>query len=175
MRVCSQSACGRALGRFSGPGCVGWLRAGRAACAGFGHVDHAAVFHAVGHAGFGALAFADGAAGLVVLQFFALLDDDFHVGLAFVFDDGDALRGEGVDGAAGHCQQKGGDDDEKDVDEIDDGQQGVVVFDVVQQAGWAAGAHGCAPAGSSSCGAWRRRSMASRSCAYQRRRTWTVA
>ena len=44
LRVCSQSACGRALGRFSGPGCVGWLRAGRAACAGFGHVDHAAVY-----------------------------------------------------------------------------------------------------------------------------------
>jgi hypothetical protein len=91
------------------------------------------------------LAFADLAGALVVLELLALLDQHFHLRLAGVLDDHRVLRGEGVERILQNRDQEHGDDHQKDIDDVDHREDGVVAIVVVQDAGEQAVSHGRPP------------------------------
>src|SRR5574343_1078871 len=129
-------------------------------------VEQRAVAHPVSRAGAHALVARGSGFGLAVgpetFNLFSVAGDDFHVGLAGIADHRDLVLGVRVERIAGHGQQQGGDQDEKDVDQVDYRKQGIVGFGFVAQA-------------ACHCGLASASSICSSSSAYQRRRTWAMA
>src|SRR5690606_33465743 len=76
----------------------------------------------------------DGSAGFIVFDLLPFLDDHFHVRLARVGNDGHVLLAEGIkQRVLRYRDQQGRDNDEKDIDDVDDRKNRVIVLGFVQQ------------------------------------------
>src|SRR3990167_1979221 len=125
----------------------------------FGDVDDVAVFEPVGHARAHALPLG-GATGALEAHLAPLLaHDDFHVGLARVADDGDAVVAAGLR-LHHHGGQQGDDEHEEHVHQVDSREHGIVV--ILGQDAQVAQTH---------CATPRSLRTASSSASSQRRRT----